>query len=299
MEETQTPLSPEEPPKRVTALIVSYDNVTGLIRLIRSLENSTHRDQIEILVIDLGSTDGSGQVDNQFPDVTVLRLAKHFGATKALNIATRTASAAYVFYLDPAVELPVDAVSSLADWLDSDPETIAACPRLVSAADGAPVPQAFRLPNRASLSAACESGRMSPVPVAPTGDAVTVEYASRNAILVRKQFVQGMNFFDGRYGHHWADAELALQIRSAQKKTKILPEVVALWHEPETSLDQTNSMVADRWLGAAAFLEKHEGSGAAFSFRFGAVIKALFGFRFGLLMPLISGQKVDGNQSDF
>lgn len=301
MEETQSPLTPEEPAKRVTALIVSHNNATGLTRLIRSLENSPDREETEILVIDLGSTDGSGQIDNQFPGVTVLRLAKHFGATKALNIATRTASADYIFYLDPAVELPPDAVSTLATLLDSDHDAVAVCPRLASATDGAPVAQAFRIPDAPALAAACESatGLLSAVAIPPAGDAVTVEYASRSAILTRKQFVQGMNFFDGRYGQHWADLEFALQIRKAQKKILVVPTVMAVWHEPDVKLDRTNTMSADRWIGAAAFLEKHFGSGAAFQFRLGAVIKAIFGFRFGLVLPLISGQKVDGSQSEF
>ena len=35
--------------------------------------------------------------------------------------------------------------------------------------------------------------------------------------MVRKQFIKGMNYFDERYGHFWADADLAMQVKHAQK----------------------------------------------------------------------------------
>src|ERR1700748_2442410 len=93
------PTEPIEPqPPRVTALIVSYNSLAALRRCVQAVATTP---EVEVLVVDLGSQDGSARIDSEFPSVTVLRLPKHFGATKAMNIATRTSGADYIFYLDP------------------------------------------------------------------------------------------------------------------------------------------------------------------------------------------------------
>ena len=89
------PLPLEEQPApqpKVTALIFSYDSAPALRRCLTALEGSNDRALIEILVVDCGSHDESPQLDSEFEGVTILRLPRYFGRTKALNIATRTAA---------------------------------------------------------------------------------------------------------------------------------------------------------------------------------------------------------------
>jgi GT2 family glycosyltransferase len=283
---------------RATALIVSYNNAEALRRSIVALRASQAREQFEILVVDLGSHDESARVDSEFEDVTVLRLPKHFGATKAMNIATRTAMGDYILYLDPRVELRPDSVARMMRHLDEDDDASAVCPLLEDAATGKAVPQAYRLPDKAMLQEACSTGQipLAAVRVGDGSEPIPVEYASRSAIMVRKGFVQGMNYFDERYGHYWGDAELAWQIRKAGKRCLILPAARAVWRPgPEVS---SKKLDADRWVGAAAYLSKHEGFGAGLSFQLAAALRALFSFNFSLLVAIVSGQKVDGTQGD-
>jgi GT2 family glycosyltransferase len=290
------PTGPNEPtPPRVTALIVSYNSVAALRRSIEALRASQQRDLFEILVVDLGSQDGSGRIDSEYDDVTVLRLPKHFGATKAMNIATRTAMGDLILYLDPQVELRPEALARMMRRLDEDEEAAAVVPLLEDANSRVAAPQVYPLPTRESLAQACATGTMPVSAARMDADAVPVEYASRSAIMVRKVFVQGMNYFDERYGHYWADAELAFQIQKAAKKTLVLTGAKAIWHPPAQKL-VSKKLDADRWLGASAYLSKHQGFGAGFGFLFSAVLKALFTFNFGLLVPLVSQQKIDGTQ---
>ena len=284
----------EPAPPRVTALIVSYNSAEALRRCIQALRGSQARDQFEILVVDLGSRDESARMDSEFDDVTMLRLPKHFGATKAMNIATRTAMGDYIFYLDPQVELRPDALGKLMRRLDEDDEASAVVPLLEDPASGKAVPQVYPLPTRATLVEACSTGKMTISAVRLDEDAVPVEYASRSAIMVRKVFVQGMNYFDERYGHFWADAELAYQIRKSSKKILVLTGAKALWHPLPAQVSK--KLDADRWLGASAYLSKHEGFFAGLGFMLSGALKALITFNFGLLIPLVSQQRIDGNQ---
>src|SRR5579863_4589495 len=96
------------PAIRVTALVFSYDSAPALRRCLTALEGSNDRASIEILVVDCGSHDESPQLDSEFPQVTILRLPRYFGRTKALNIGTRTAAGDYLFLLTPEVEVMPD-----------------------------------------------------------------------------------------------------------------------------------------------------------------------------------------------
>ena len=100
------PQQEEQPPTpKVTALVFSYDSAPALRRCLAALEGSTDRATIEILVVDCGSHDESPQLDSEFSGVTILRLPRYFGRTKALNIGTRTATGEYLFLLTPEVEV--------------------------------------------------------------------------------------------------------------------------------------------------------------------------------------------------
>src|SRR5271166_3531467 len=81
------PETPEEPVgPRVTAVLISYNRAEALRRAIQALERSRDRDRLEILVVDNGSQDESPRLDIDYPEITLLRLPHHFGATKAMNI---------------------------------------------------------------------------------------------------------------------------------------------------------------------------------------------------------------------
>lgn len=304
----------EQPaPPKVTALIVSYNCVTALRRCLAALEASRGREALEILVVDNGSLDDCPRVDAEFPSVTILRLPRHFGRTKALNIGIRTAAGEYLFFLDPRVEVPPEAVGALATRLDNDGSAVAVCPLLVDAA-GEPVEPPRRLPKPEELSAEWRSGECAPPPpLALDQDEVAVEMPSQAAIMARKLFVRGMNYFDERYGEFGAHLELCFQIRFAGKKTLLLPAVRALLHPPDpTSLPPSASarglLSADFAHGAAVYTSKRRGAVTGFAFRLSTLCSALgsflsslvrfrdVGFHFARFSALASGQKVDGSQ---
>lgn len=306
MEETQ-------PSPKVTALIVSYNSARPLRRCLEALERTTPRALLEILVVDCGSQDESPTLDAQFPSVTILRLPRHFGATKALNIGVRTAKGEYIFFLDPEVEVQPETTGALAARLDSDEEATAVCP-LLTDPDGELVSRIEPLPTPTSLATASRGGeRPSPVSLQLDSASQDVAYPGRTALAARKRFIEGMNFLDSRYGEYWADAELCFQILRAQKKIRLLPNVRVTIHPREVELADLPSaaravLAADCVLGAAEFIGKHYGFFAALKFRLAGIFWALgrailgllkmrdVGFEFGRLTALISGQKVDGSQ---
>jgi GT2 family glycosyltransferase len=193
------------------------------------------------------------------------------------------------------VEVGPDTVARLHEALELDADTVAVCPLLVDPEDR-PVSKIQKIPTREILSAVCRGEAAPTTEIDLTQESVAVEYPGIDALMVRKQFIKGMNYFDGRYGQFWADADLAVQIRRAQKKIRLYPGIRATYR-PEASPDDDPLLAADRALGAAEFIGKYGGFMAGLSFRIGVILRALGRFDFRQLGSLISGQKLDGSQA--
>ena len=273
---------------KVAAILIAHNQAAELRRALQALERSEPREMLEILVVDCASEDDTRGFADEFPGVTVQRLPQHFGATKALNIATRTARAEFLFLLSPDVEVAPDTVARLAEQLEANSDAIAVCP-LLTDGQGNPAPHVQALPDRESLKRFCATGEVRRPALDLAQQSIAVEYGGREALLVRKQFVAGMNYFDERFGEYWADADLAMQIRRIGKKIRLYPEIRAAWHRDRRGISGDVVHKSDRILGAAALLGKHKGFLAGFGFRLSAIFSALLHFDFSLLSALVGG----------
>jgi GT2 family glycosyltransferase len=303
IEPAQKPIRVEPEPQapRVSAILVGYNQAAEMRRAVEALERSRDRDRLEILVVDCGSGDNSTELDTDFPAVNMLRLPHHLGAARAMNIATRTAKADLIFYLSPDVEVAPDTVTALVSKLQPDPDApetdvAAVCPLLVDP-QGQPASRIHAIPTRAELSAAARGLELPLVSLDVTQETIAVAYPELDAVLIRKHFVRSMHYFDQRFGHYWADADLAMQIRRAGKKIQLFPGIRAIYHPAPDPLEGDPLARADRISGAAALVGKYEGGGAAFSFKLAAVLAALGRFDLGMVGKLTSGQKLDGSQA--
>ena len=142
-----TPQTNEQakPAPRVSVVVVSHNRVDLLRRCLAALERSEGRDRLQIIVVENGSTDGSADLDSEFPNLQWIRLPKNFGLTKAWNLGWRAADADYVLFLHDDTEVEPGAIARLADALDANTEAVAVCPLLVDA-EGRPAPQLGSFP---------------------------------------------------------------------------------------------------------------------------------------------------------
>ncbi len=294
-----------EPPElKATVLIVSFNCLPALRRCLEALEAAEQRETFEIRTVDCGSTDGSGQVDDEFPDIAVLRLPRNFGRTKARNIGARSAKGKYLFLIEPDVIVEPATIARLAAYLDATLEAVAAAPLLVTA-EGDPVSRCGPLPLPAALYDGWTTGApwyaVNPQ-IQPHGnDPVDVECPDPGAVMARLHAVKGMNYFDERYGQFGSDLDFFTQAFKASKRISVLPAVRAqcrrgadLWTPSSTAAQTTLS--ADYAVGIAAYTSKHYGWAAGFRIRLRMIFRSLLHFQFGLLSQILNGQKIDGSQ---
>jgi GT2 family glycosyltransferase len=140
-------------------------------------------------------------------------------------------------------------------------------------------------------------GQDSGVEIDAAREFIEMEHPGLDALMARKQLIKSMNYFDERYGHAWADADMAMQVRRAQKKIKLYPSIRATYYEAPDPNEGDPLFEADRVLGAAAFVGKYDGFFAGLMYRIGAIFRALGRFDFRQVGPLVSGQKLDGSQA--
>jgi len=284
---------------KTAAILVGHNQADELRRALGALEKSENRELLEILVVDCGSSDSTAALGEEFPGITLLVLPQNFGATKALNIATRTARAEFLFLLSPDVEVAPDTVARLTEQLEARADLTGVCPLLVDDAREV-VARTRRYPDRESLAVVRSGGELAWVPIPQetlAEERCVVLYPGREALLVRKNFVSGMNYFDERFGEYWADADMAVKIRKAGRKVEMVTGIRATWHNAPADEHSDDTLYkSDRILGAARLLTKHDGFLAGFGFRMAAILGALARFDFSLLAALVGGKKV-GSQA--
>lgn len=260
----------EASPLRVSIIIVSQNQKELLDATLKSLAARQDPEQSEVIVVDCGSIDGSNRMDDHYEGITLLRLPRNFGWTKAMNIATRTAKADYLFLLPNGVEVAPDTVQVLLHALESDPQAGATCP--AGELYSLPPAGAAKLPGPG-----------------PNGN-----YPFDHPVLFPKLAVKSMNYLPEKYGQFYADLELFHKMQEAGKRVVVLNDHKLSRKRAPFDMFDAETAQADQIAGLGAYYSKNFGFGAGMSFWLGQCFQALFSFRFGLFFQVLGGSKVDG-----
>ena len=294
-QETPQPSGP-----RVSVILVTFNQADPLRRALASVEASTGRDRMEVIVVDCGSQDDSRTIDTEFPNSKVLRLPHHLGLTKAMNIASRTAQSELLFYISPDVELEPDAIDILASRMEAetDPkgesDLVAVCPALTDE-EGAQIAQVRPLPDAAILNGIL-NGEDYPAELADLSQPILpIPYASAEALMLRKVFLRSMSNLDERFGHYWADADFAIKAYRAEKRIELVSGARARIYPESDPVADDPLGEADRINGAIELLGKY--FGGTFGPRILGGLKALLTFNFSRAGILFGGSKLDGSQA--
>lgn len=296
MPKKEVPASKEPPAEeiparpRLSVVIVSRNDEEALRRCLEAIEASRDRERFEVFVVDAASFDGCPRMDAEFPWITLLRLPRNFGRTRLRNIAVRSTASDVVLFLEPCVEVRQEALTRLAETLETREDAAAAAIALESEA-GDPVAAGHRLPDAAELAEWALNG----TPITRTEAAGgAVPAADDLAWAIRKSFLQGMNYLDERrFAQNGAPLEVAWQVRNAGRKFLLADGARAVLHQPPEPEDAAED-AADRVSGAAAWIGKHNGIVAGISFRINCFFKALGSGRLGLAWAVATARRIDG-----
>lgn len=111
----------------VSICIVSYQTRAHLKKCLSSIYRFTKNITFEVIVVDNGSGDGSGDmVRVQFPKVRFVENKNNKWFAGANNQAVRIAKGTYLFFLNSDTWITTNVICSLKEWMDKHP-SVGAC----------------------------------------------------------------------------------------------------------------------------------------------------------------------------
>lgn len=108
---------------KISYIIITWNGLTLLQDLIHSLAQQMQREDVEVIVVDNGSTDGTQQWLLQNPAIQTILLDENRGVAAARNVAMRQAKGEYLFILDNDIIANDKALTELEAYMDSQPQT--------------------------------------------------------------------------------------------------------------------------------------------------------------------------------
>jgi GT2 family glycosyltransferase len=263
--------SPELRVARISVLIVSQNQAQLLRPTLAALAARQDPEMSEVIVVDCGSKDASHRMDDEFEGITLMRLPRNFGWTRAINIATRTAKGEYLLLLPNGCQIQPDSLQRMLNAIEGEASVGAVCPR----------GEFFLLPRAGDT----ELRRC---------DAAQAEYPFEQPVLLPKLALVSMNFLPDKYGQYFGDLELFHKMKEAGKRVLVLQDMEWARDHAKQEMIDPDTDLADRYNGLGAYYSKNYGFGTGLSFWLGQTLKAFVSFRLGLAGKLLGGTKVDG-----
>lgn len=107
----------------VSVVIVNWNTQEYLLDVVASLQDTTHRTSMEIIVVDNASHDGSSEaLRERFPEVTIIQNDDNHGFAKANNTGFATARGSALCLVNTDVIALDGVIDRLWDYLQSHPD---------------------------------------------------------------------------------------------------------------------------------------------------------------------------------
>ena len=214
--------------KKVAVIILNWNGAAMLRRFLPSVLEYSRMEGTEIWVADNGSTDDSCPVvEQEFPEVRLLRLGYNYGFAEGYNRAVSGVEAEYVVLLNSDVEVTPQWLEPMVAYMDAHPLVAACQPKLLSygrrdcfeyagAAGG--FMDKYGYPfcrGRVFDHLERDDGRYDTV--------VPVLWASGAAMLIRRQAYLEAGGLDGEFFAHMEEIDLCWRLRIRGRMVVCLP----------------------------------------------------------------------------
>jgi len=219
----------------LSIVIVSYNTRQLLLDCLESIYAHQGKLDMEIIVVDNNSKDGSATaVRQRFLSVDVIELEDNLGFAGGNNVGIRKAKGRYVLLLNSDTLLKEYAIQRLVEFLEDHPETMAVSPRLLNF-DGSFQRSFFNFPtlpkaalHLLGLTNAVKSvlGKIISSPDTKEGSMtpVRVDYVIFAANMFRREIFNKVGLLDDRMFFYHEDCEFSLRMKAANIDQWYLPQ---------------------------------------------------------------------------
>jgi GT2 family glycosyltransferase len=206
------------------SIVFTQWNVREMLRdCLHSVQEKTKGLTYEIIVVDDGSTDGSPEmIRTEFPDVILTVNQTNIGVAKSYNKGVALARGKYVQMLNSDMVLVNNAIKVLLDFLESHPDAGACAGKLrnrdmttqVSFGSFPGLLQAFSEAfGMSHLFPFVHWPQIGICPAESITAPIEAEYLSGADMLIRREVISTIGFFDERYTSYCEETDFCYRIR--------------------------------------------------------------------------------------
>lgn len=251
---------------RISVVIVTFESAHVLERCLSALPGASTRHDLDVWVVDNGSTDNSAAVAaRHVPNGHVVCLTENRGFAAGVNAGLARATGEAIAVINPDAAPERGSLDVLMDLLDVSPRAGLVAP-LVVTTGGTPetsvghFPTAERERNHALWldRLAGLQGRTCPFPP-ETG---SVDWASACAWLLRADAVKAVGPLDERFFMYFDDVDYCRRIRAAGWDI-LATRRARIRHDAGHGSTRTPSLPAEGGLSAAVYFNTHMPAGEA------------------------------------
>ncbi|MGQ9702108.1 MAG: glycosyltransferase, partial [bacterium] len=252
----------------ISVVIVNYNVKHFLEQCLMAVERARHNLKTEIIVVDNASVDGSqSMVKKKFPQVQLIENHKNLGFGKANNQAIKIARGKYIFILNPDTLIQEDTLLVLKNFLDEHPEVSMVGCKLINP-DGT-----FQVASRRSIPTPWVAftkivglsrifpkskifGRYNLTYLSPELES-EVDVLSGSLMMVRKDILAKVGYFDEDYFMYGEDIDLCYRIKKAGGKIYYTPKTKAIHYKGESTKKGEFSYITNFYTSMLIFIDKH------------------------------------------
>ncbi len=208
----------------VTGSIVTYNNISTIAKTLETLFSETQDVDFKLYVVDNGSSDGTPEyIEENFPQVSVIRNKKNVGFGAGHNIVINSIDSSYHAIINPDIVLNENAIKKMVDFMEENSDIGLLSPRICFP-DGRDQILGKRNPQLKYLVASrlrgSEPGKLLKEYAMLDCDLtkpIRIENATGCFMLLRTDLLKKIGGFDDGYFMYFEDADLARRVNEVSK----------------------------------------------------------------------------------
>lgn len=250
----------------LSVVIVNWNTRELLARCLASVFETASDLDLEILVVDNASSDGSADaVRKHFPQVRLIENSENTGFARANNQAIRNSSGRCIVLLNPDTELSPGALTTLVRFMETCPRCGAAGARLINP-DGSPQPSCGPKPTlRRELCGlfhldGLTSRGCSDMGVGASMAPKEVSVLQGACMLLRRDALDEVGLLDEDYFIYSEEVDLCHRLGTSGWKVYWVPQAVVMHHGGQSTSQAAGNMFLHLYGSKVLFFRKHHGS---------------------------------------
>lgn len=279
---------------KLSVIIVNYNVCYFLEQALKSVQKSAQGLDVDIIVVDNNSVDGSVKmVRDKFPDVKLIASEENLGFSKANNLAMREADSEYFLLLNPDTVIEEETLAKCCEFMDDHPDAGGLGVKMVDGKGhflpeskrGLPTPwiafyKIFGLARFFPKSKKFGKYHLGYLDKDKTHE---IEVLSGAFMMMRKSVLDKIGLLDEDYFMYGEDIDLSYRIIKAGYKNYYYPETRIIHYKGESTKRTSINYVFIFYKAMIIFAKKHFAgkSASTFAFLINIAIYAKAGFEIG------------------